>query len=229
VGHFGRIGAFALASAAALVMSTSGAMATTAIKGLFNTGVNAFGTPLVGHVADPHWTLSGLGVGPLAYTGGTNGVFPIGPWVPDNSSSRWITPAKSASHSFDPTSNGFYTYTLDFNMAAIGGAFFDAQFAADNEAATITLNGHSLLTGAGGYNLWTLFSADAADFVIGTNVLKIVVENFKLSKGNPTGLNVEFLRSGAGVPEPASWLMLILGFCGLGMLLRSRRALAFPA
>jgi hypothetical protein len=34
------------------------------------------------------------------------------------------------------------------------------------------------------------------------------------------------LQSTGGVPEPASWAMMILGFFGLGEALRRRRALA---
>jgi hypothetical protein len=229
---FGRVGAVALAGAAAFVISTSGAMATTSIPGLFNTGVDGSGTPLSGHVADPHWTLSGSGVGPDAFTGGTNGSFPIGPWVPDDSSSRWITPHVDAADSFDPGSDGLYTYSLHFNMASTAGAFFSAQFAADNEASVITLNGHTLLTNDGGFNHWTGFSAtDSSFFTVGDNELDIVVRNFAQDGGNPTGLDVQFLRSGGGgaAPEPASWLMLILGFGGLGTLLRSRRGFAFAA
>ncbi|HEY2357687.1 MAG TPA: PEPxxWA-CTERM sorting domain-containing protein, partial [Phenylobacterium sp.] len=34
------------------------------------------------------------------------------------------------------------------------------------------------------------------------------------------------VRGGGGVPEPASWAMMILGFFGLGSALRARRRLS---
>jgi hypothetical protein len=227
---FGRVGAVALAGAAALMIGTSGAMATTPIAGLYDTGVDASGVPTAesSHAADLHWQLDGG----QAFTGGSNGSFPIGPWVQDDSSSRWITPDMNAADSFDPSADGFYTYSLHFSLASTAGAFFSAQFAADNTASAITLNGHTLLTDAGGFDHWTGFSAtNASDFVVGDNELDIVVRNFAQDGGNPTGLNVQFLRSGAGgaLPEPASWLMLILGFGSLGMFLRRRRGFAFAA
>jgi hypothetical protein len=212
------------------------------IVGLYNTGEVSPGVVTVGDVADPHWTVQGLGpyynsaVGP-AYNSVTNGSFPQGPWVPDSSVSRWATPTSNAAQSFDPVVDGQYLYTLDFTMTSTTDATFTAQFAADNAIYTIDLNGNLLLaptrgnagSGPNYFSDWTTFSAPASDFVTGKNVLTIDVDNYAQNGGNPSGLNVEFLSSSVGVPEPTVWAMLIVGFLGIGSLLRRRAGAVLPA
>jgi len=214
------------AAAVAALSFTVAAHAAT-IGGLYSTGVDNTGVATVGNGADTHWTLDGG----AAYTGGTNGTFPIGPWVADSAASRWITPTATASDSFDPNAAGYYTYatTFDLSGAQAAGAAFTGQFAADNTVVNILLNGHSL-GGGGAFSSWTDFAADASDFVAGQNTLQFQVENFAQNGGNPSGLNVQFLSSVAGVPEPATWAMLVVGVGMVGMgLRRSARAQAFAA
>jgi hypothetical protein len=51
--------------------------------------------------------------------------------------------------------------------------------------------------------------------------------------GPPTALRVDNLQGTAdlagvgGVPEPATWAMMLIGFGGLGAVLRRRRSLVF--
>jgi hypothetical protein len=180
------------------------------ITGLYNTGVDNAGAAVSGNGADQHWTLNS---GP-AFTGGTNGNFPIGPWIADNSISRWITPTSNAADSFNPAAPGFFIYSLTFNLANASGASFSGQFASDNTVASFTLNGNSIASG-GDFATWTAFSASSG-FLTGQNTILVTVENFAQNGGNPTGLNVEFLTSVAGVPEPSTWAMMILGFAGIG-------------
>ena len=209
-----------LAAAAVAIAGTANA---ASIVGLYNTGVDDNGTAVVGNGADLHWTLDGGSV----FTGATNGQFPIGPWVADTATSRWLTPTSNAADSFDPSANGFYDYTLTFTLSAAqaAGASFAGQFAADNQVAGITLNGHDLGVSGGTFSSWTDFAAAAAaDFKAGQNTLTFDVENFAQNGGNPTGLNVQFLDSTVGVvPEPATWSMMLIGFGGLGAMLRTSR------
>ena len=209
-----------LLSAVAVVAVAGSANAAT-IAGLYNTGVDDSGTVVTGNGADLHWTLN---EGP-AYTGAVNGQFPIGYWVPDNTTSRWITPTPNAADSFDPSSDGFYNYVLSFNLTAAqaADASFTGQFAADNTVDSISLNGNAL-GGGGGFGSWSGFGATAGDFVAGQNTLVFDVRNFAQNGGNPSGLNVEFLSSAAGaVPEPATWSMMLVGFTGMGAALRGAR------
>ena len=207
----------AAASVAAAMSVAVGAHAAT-IAGLYNTGVDDSAVATVGNGADTHWTLNGG----AAYTGGTNGSFPIGPWVSDSAVSRWLTPTANAADSFDPGATGFYSYATSFVLTAAqaAGAAFTGQYAVDNTVTDVLLNGHSLASG-GGFSDWTSFAADASDFVAGVNTVEFVVENYQQNGGNPSGLDVQFLSSTVGeVPEPATWALMMSGIGLMGMSLR---------
>ena len=213
----------ALASVSAFVTVLAlgaGANAATII-GLYSTGVNNNGVATTGNGADLHWQLNGG----AAYTGASNATYPINPWLAETTASRWLTPSSNAADSFDPTTNGIYTYSTTFTLTAAQalGAAFTGQFADDNTVVNILLNGHSLGSG-GGFSSWTNFAATAADFQAGTNTLDFVVENYAQNGGNPTGLDVQFLSSIAGVPEPAAWALSILGVGLTGAALRRAKS-----
>jgi hypothetical protein len=152
-------------------------------------------------------------------------------WAANNTVSRWMTPTSNANQSFNPSSDGFYTYTLDFDLTGFvpTTANFAGRFLVDNKVTAITLNGNSLLSsvpagGIGGFRSgeWTSFSA-LTGFVGGINTLAFVARNQAASSGNPTGLRVEITSSAVNmVPEPASWAMLIFGFGLVGAVARRR-------
>jgi hypothetical protein len=53
----------------------------------------------------------------------------------------------------------------------------------------------------------------------GINRLQFEAINYAQNGGNPSGLNVQFTSvSGAVIPEPSTWAMMILGFAGLAFL-----------
>jgi hypothetical protein len=205
---------------------TAPALAIVPIAGLVNTGRNAANTTVsTGAVVDAHWTLAG----------GTawNGTGLNGNWLANDSASRWLTPAANANQSFDRTSDGIYTYSLNFDMSGLqpDGAFFAGRFAADNLVTSISLNGNALpINGPANdrwFGNWINFGASNG-FIVGMNNLSFTVRNVRLaSADNPTGLRVEFLTSGAEpVPEPATWAMLISGFGLVGAAARHRRRMA---
>jgi PEP-CTERM motif len=220
---------FALVAAAGMAFAP--AAKADVITGLYNTGVDNSGVAVVGSQIDQHWVLGGG----TAYTSSSSG-WPIGgPWVADSSTSRWITPTTNAANSRDATTNGFYTYSLTFDLAAndlLSTAWFKGQFAADDLVTLITLNGNSIYSHS--FNPadpsfasnWTSFAATGG-FVDGQNMLSITVENIALPDhgGSPTGLDVQFTGSFVdSVPEPSTWLMMITGFVALGALAFSRTA-----
>jgi hypothetical protein len=202
-------------------MGSFPAQAVVAIPGLFNTGRLASNAAVTtGTVREQNWFLGGSN---RPWNTNTNN----GAWLANNSVSRWLSPTSNGNQSLDPVTDGFYTYSISFDLGKFvpGTARFNGRFAADNTATSILLNGNQITqAGLGSFNVWTSFSASSG-FVGGLNTLSFQVRNFAASSGNPTGLRVEILGSAyEPVPEPASWAMLISGFATVGAVLRHRRA-----
>jgi hypothetical protein len=224
-----KVLAFAAVAMGALTLT--GAAHAASIVGLYNTGVTDAGAQAPNGV-DSHWTLDG---GP-AFVSGTQGVFPLGPWLSEatDTTSRWITPTDNAADSVDPRNDGFYQYSLTFDLTAAqaSDASFTGQFAADNGIEWIKVNNTAILGSdggdpIGGFSSWTGFAAPTSVFQAGENTVTFDVINFGQATGNPSGLRVEFLSSTeGGVPEPASWALMIGGFGGMGVMLRRRRRTA---
>jgi hypothetical protein len=114
------------------------------------------------------------------------------------------------------------TYTLSFDWAA--AQFADRQ-GDTTEQIQVGFGGQSFLTdvknnASQGSNGWftetTTFTATSSSQVLSF-----------LSVGTPAGLPPVALLDGVsltgGVPEPATWAMMLVGFGGLGALLRHRR------
>lgn len=197
----------------------SGPAGHVAIPGLFNTGVaTAEGSALGDNASEPHFTLSGAVAGvPVVAT--ASGGFPIGPWLGDNGSSSWITPAADTNGP-----EGDYSYELTFDMTGldVSTAAISGRWSVDNVGAEILLNGVGTLNFNGnGFGGWTDFviapSLDDA-FLPGLNTLTFNV--FNGPGAGPTGLRVEFLSATAApVPEPSTALLALIG---LGTFLRRR-------
>lgn len=187
------------------------------IPGLFNTGVTNLGTPQADNELDAHYVLSGLASGmPVVATGAAG--FPIPPWVGDNSTSAWITPAADTNGP-----DGDYFYSINFDLTGLdpGTASIFGAWSVDNTGVDILLNGaptgNSNPNGFGGFTDFNISAASGALFSAGMNTLTFQVNNG--APPGPTGLRVEFLSASA-VPEPSAAL---LGLCGAGLLAWRRR------
>lgn len=178
---------------------------------LFNTGVDASGVSTTGNGADLHWT---LGAG-SAQNGGTNGVFPIGPWLAEDATSRWATPTNNAT---DDVGVGSFAFTETFTLAAgdVATAGFFGRYAVDNAITSIKLNGVALANSGGSFTSWRSFSSAGGVFQAGTNTLTFDTQNF----GGPAGVRVEF--TGTAVPEASTWAMMLAGFAMVGFSVRRR-------
>ena len=125
--------------------------------------------------------------------------------------------------SYDSTTSAYSLVTLDFSLA---GSTYDTS------NSGIAVNGSDLVLGAfagggvltvdGTFNdFWLWFDPTLASQS---------VSGFNAYYGTGTGL----LRAGsytvtqvtAGVPEPATWALMLLGFGGMGLVVRRRRRTA---
>ncbi|HEX2816610.1 MAG TPA: PEPxxWA-CTERM sorting domain-containing protein [Phenylobacterium sp.] len=223
-----RTALFAAAALASSLVAGTAAQAA-AITSLFDTGVNASGTPLAdGTIGDPHYSLVGV-------PGGTSdirvrtaiGGFPIGPYFGDDATSAWIGPNNDSQID---GGLGLFDYQTTFTLAGFNAATasISGGWSSDNNGVEILLNGVD--TGNAGTD-FAQFQIGFAPFSItsgfhaGVNTLDFIVNN----GGGPTALRVEMSGSAAtagGVPEPAAWTMMIAGFGGIGAMLRSRRRTA---
>jgi hypothetical protein len=196
------------------------ALSTTAIAGLYNTGVDAGGTPLADDAVDPHWSIF---AGPVTGNGivaTSAGGFPIGPWIGDNATSAWVTPANNTEGP-----DGAYTYRTTFNIDGAGAALrLQGLVATDNSLQGIYLNGNLIGT-VSGVDFDSFSTFDVSGFSnSGLNTLDFVVIND--TPPGPTGLRVEFTSAIVEVPEPSSLGLLAIGIAALFRLRRQVRGLS---
>ncbi|MDZ7890710.1 MAG: PEP-CTERM sorting domain-containing protein [Rhodoferax sp.] len=179
------------------------------ITGLVNTGSFASGQQ------DTNYSLNSTGYGFVT----SNGSFPLGPWMANSTTSKWITPTAAQGAT---SAAGTYTWSLNFDLTGFDAATasFDGKFAADN-SAVVKLNG-TKIGYADGFKSFYNFGA-ATGFNSGVNTLDFVVTNYAGSSGNPTGLRVEFTASNVTpVPEPETYAMLLAGLGLMGVISRRR-------
>ena len=197
------------------------------IVGLFNTGVDAAGTPLPdGTIGDPHYSLvNAPGQTTEIRVRTSAGGYPIdstGEWVGDDSISAWIGPNSDAQ--LDGPA-GTYDYQTSFVLPSDGIVSITGQWTTDNEGVDIELNGSSTgnaISMGNAFQSFHQFSISGAGFA-GTNTLDFIVHNDPLmsetNPNNPTGVRVEMTGSFTPeVPEP-SRLVGLLGLGGIGLMI----------
>jgi hypothetical protein len=209
--------------AAAFAVMAFAPVNAVVIPTLFNTGVDASGVTVTGHVADLHWHLSDG----TAYTGGTAGAFPQDfYWLADNAASRWLSPTTNAA---DDVAAGVYIYSTTFLLTGfnLATASISGQFLGDNSVTSVLLNGVQIASGPGSYSSFTAFST-ALNFVADLNTLTFVTYN----ADGPGGVRVEVSGTAdaivvvppeTAVPEPATWALMLVGFGMVGFTARRRR------
>jgi PEP-CTERM motif len=122
-----------------------------------------------------------------------------------------------------------YIYQTVFTMPGIANlstALLSGRFWADNRLASIFLNGTQIYSNLNTnpnqqqfLNNGTAFGA-ATGFQYGDNLLTFNLVD-GTGSGNWTGLNVAADVT-AAVPEPGTWMLMLLGFGAIGFAMRSR-------
>jgi hypothetical protein len=197
---------------ASLALAGASAHAAT-ISGLVGTGAG-----LSAGQSDSNWTVTGASVstGPAVVISPAN---MYGPWAADNASSSWV----GACDCYD-TPAFPYSFTESFNLTGykLSSVHISGTWFIDDDG-TLSVNGHLIDTesdtfsGAG-------FTVPTADLVSGLNNITItmtsddrVLDGVRLQYSSDTG------GSRSGVPEPATWALMLVGVGMTGAALRMQR------
>lgn len=151
----------------------------------------------------------------------TDGTY--GPALPGTS---WISSGQR------DAATGLYSFRGIFPISELGGNIQNVLLAwrSDNFIKSVIINGQIVYdyTGParnefGSANPFQAsFSTDAGDlFFTGANEFIVTVQNRAGSGIDPVALNISFL--GSAVPEPGTWMLMILGLGAVGFAMRRRQ------
>jgi hypothetical protein len=179
------------------------------IPGLFNTGVDNTGALLPNNTPDPHYFLivnpDPNATTPVATTmDGGWPVGPVGPYVADGPSSRWIFPPGSEGSS--NSAHGLHVFVTSFDLTGYdpSTALIRCLTAVDDNVLDVVLNTTSLglqnLSGFGNFTTLTITNG----FVAGVNTLAFIFNNGGAGfVGNPCGFRAEL--NGTAQPTTCIW------------------------
>jgi hypothetical protein len=184
------------------------------ITTLYDTGVDNTGTVLADGATDPHYAITAApspdSAGP-AYVVTQNGFPTSSPWVPENTTSKWIAPHANENDQNGGTSEppGNYTYETTFDLTGYipSTASITGQYSDDNTLVHVFLNGTDTGISSSSATDYTAFHSFAisSGFSAGVNTLDFVVENLPIDNpdnaGNPSGLRVEMTGTADRVPD----------------------------
>ena len=137
----------------------------------------------------------------------------------------WIYPSASNT----AAQNTAFAFTKVFTLAAFNTAFLSGKFWSDNGLISIVLNNVAIFgpfTPTGNETTYapangTNFSYSGPGFVQGSNTLVFNILNGPGKSGNPVALQAD-LDVTSAVPEPGTWMLMLLGFAAIGFAMRSR-------
>ncbi len=166
------------------------------------------------------WTVTTPGPDPVTTT--ANVISPVPGWSAPVTGSLWLQSAPN------PTPVGTYIFTHVFELADIGNVQSIAlQWLADNQVVKVTVNGLALfdiptnnsVAQFNGAPQTFSTSLATAPFVNGSNTMQWFVYNRPASNNNG-GLSA--VATITTVPEPGTWLLMILGLGAVGFAMRRR-------
>lgn len=198
--------------AAASLMAASSATAATSIA--VNSGVDANNDK-----RDDVWTVNGGAAFiptniPTSYPG---------------PASSWLTPALQTGNNPLPASvsPGLYNFlgVLDLSSIVKIGTFavWQGTIFSDNSIDYFRVNGKTFPSSISGFTSSSPFSI-AFNPLQGNNTFEIGLRNAPLSGGGFNPAAVRFSGTVTAVPEPGTWLLMILGLGAVGFAMRRRQA-----
>lgn len=134
----------------------------------------------------------------------------------------------------DPVPSGEYSFTTVLELTDVGLVqSFAINWYADNSLFDIIVNGVSLPGFAPSgiengtvefnppFQTFSYSVTDGSIWTSGENTIELVLLN-GFSNGNPSPAGISFQIFGSAVPEPAAWLLMILGLGAVGFSMRRR-------
>lgn len=203
------------------------AILATTSAALFALSAPAAATTTVVGETDGSWNVSG---GPFADAPAKVVTQIPGSWGSPVPGTSWISTTTNGRN----TTPGPYTFTKTFSLADAGSFnFLTATWKSDNFVTDLLLNGTSLGTfgtsnefgNVGPFTRTFSLAATGASFLNNENTLQVVVQQRNLgnNNGNDMGLSGRFVAS---VPEPGTWMLMILGLGAVGFAMRRRQKTA---
>lgn len=173
---------------------------------LFNTGVDAAGIALADGFVDPHYQLT---VNPDSASPDAlvidSSVAPVtGPWTPNTVDSKWIGPRANGG-----SAGGDYTYTTTLDLTGYDPSTvaISGDWASDNAAVDILVNGSSTGLSKNDFTQVDHFQIPPGSFLSGTNTIDFIINN---NGSGSTGFKIENIRIGGNAGSgPASPVLLV--------------------
>lgn len=210
-------------SLVALALPATAATAATPVT--VNTGTGTLGG------SDANWVVGGPASESLAYIPSVinNAWFSGGSPAGQNGNAdgaRWIT-AVNGSNGNESAPVGVVNYSTTFTLSEIATvATLTGNFWSDNRVLSIILNGVTTIyannTGlASQFNGSGVALNQLVNLKAGSNTLEFNVQNDSGGSGNPAGLR--FTGVFSAVPEPGTWMLMMLGLGAVGFSMRRRQ------